>query len=274
MIQSLADLENARRRYPRIAGRLIPTRTVLTTVLLALAMVSLLEARHASALPPGSVSIVNARINLDAGTITIEGASLGDPHVTLNGWPLDVLPVSTPELIVAALPTGFDPGTEPVSFRVMVASLDKNGQPKFGDQFFDQFEVAIGNSGLQGPRGNDGAAGAPGAMGPQGDIGTAGPEGPAGPQGLQGFPGATGPQGVTGPQGPFGPQGSAGPQGPAGPPAPAPRLGACSTVDIFHTAGWSGCPMSKPMFNGLYRSSFHYLSSIDYAVCCALIPGS
>lgn len=68
-------------------------------------------------------------------------------------------------------------------------------------------ESLIGDTGLQGPAGNDGA------QGPQGPAGNDGAQGPQGPQGPAGNDGAQGPQGPAGNDGPQGPQGPAGNDG-------------------------------------------------------------
>ena len=70
-----------------------------------------------------------------------------------------------------------------------------------------------GEQGIQGERGPQGPKGDTGATGPQGskgDTGAVGPQGERGPQGEQGIQGATGATGATGPQGPQGVQGVAG----------------------------------------------------------------
>jgi hypothetical protein len=117
--------------------------------------------------------ISNARVDLAAYTVTIEGTDFGTaPLVTFDTMPVAVW-TATPTLIVAELP-------------VAVAGsylLTVSPGPDYKVQ--TTFEVAI----LSGD-------GVPGPPGPEGPMGPAGPTGPAGP---------------AGPMGPMGPQGPAGP---------------------------------------------------------------
>ena len=73
-----------------------------------------------------------------------------------------------------------------------------------------------GDTGLQGPQGEQGPTGATGPQGPKGDTGATGATGPRGPQGIQGQKGDTGATGPQGKQGIQGEQGPAGPQGATG----------------------------------------------------------
>jgi hypothetical protein len=118
--------------------------------------------------------ISNARVDLAAFTITIEGTDFGTaPLVTFDTMPVGVWTAS-PTLIVAELPAAVIPG----SYLLTVS-------PGPDYKVLTTFEVAI----LSGD-------GVPGPPGPEGPIGPAGPTGPAGP---------AGPMGPVGPQGPAGP---------------------------------------------------------------------
>jgi len=108
---------------------------------------------------PPQLTIVSAKADSAAGTLTIDGAAFGDgkPVVTLNGMPLDVV-TSTPSEILASLPSGLDPGT----YLLTVSRGPATTQ-------FDSFNLTLGAVGPQGPAG---ATGATGATGPQGPPGT------------------------------------------------------------------------------------------------------
>ena len=98
-----------------------------------------------------------------------------------------------------------------------------------------------GETGPQGPQGEQGPAGETGPQGPQGEQGPAGETGPQGPQGEQGPAGETGPQGPQGEQGPAGetgpqgPQGEQGPAGETGPQGPQGEQGPAGTPLIIET---------------------------------------
>ena len=75
---------------------------------------------------------------------------------------------------------------------------------------------AKGDTGPQGPQGEQGPKGDTGPQGPKGDTGAQGDTGPQGPKGDTGAAGAQGPKGDTGAQGETGPQGPKGDTGAAG----------------------------------------------------------
>ncbi|XOV86554.1 MAG: hypothetical protein ACFHX7_16495 [Pseudomonadota bacterium] len=81
----------------------------------------------------------------------------------------------------------------------------------------DEIDITIGETGLQGPPGEQGPIGEQGPQGPTGQQGPVGEQGPQGPTGQQGPVGEQGPQGPTGQQGPVGEQGPQGPTGQQGP---------------------------------------------------------
>jgi hypothetical protein len=146
----------------------------------------------ASAQPQQRLIVNRVEVDEPAGQMRVFGVEFGDdePEVALEGVPAVVVS-HTPTEIVIETPAGTSPGT----YLLTVA------QPFGGRPFRDEFNVAFGAEGPQGP---------PGATGPQGLQGPVGPQGIQGPPGL---PGATGPQGSPGPPGPQGLQ------GPPGPPA-------------------------------------------------------
>ena len=92
-------------------------------------------------------------------------------------------------------------------------------------------KVLIGN--IRGPKGDTGAQGPQGEQGPTGATGTQGPQGPKGDTGPQGPQGIQGPKGDTGETGPQGPQGIQGEQGPAGP------QGATGASMRYISGGWN-----------------------------------
>jgi len=108
---------------------------------------------------PPQLVIVSAKADAGAGTLIIDGSAFGDgtPAVTLNGMPLTVV-TSTPNEILASLPSGLDPGT----YLLTVSRGPATTQ-------FDSFNLTLGAVGPQGPAG---ATGATGATGPQGPPGT------------------------------------------------------------------------------------------------------
>ena len=128
------------------------------------------------------------------GLLRISGFNFGAvaPSITLGGRVLRVVSVTSTG-VDAVLPE-MAPGSYLLTLTVGTGGSQRN----------DEFWVALGAIGPQGP------AGVAGAVGPQG------PAGPAGATGQQGLAGPTGPQGATGAQGPAGEQGAIGPQGPAG----------------------------------------------------------
>lgn len=270
-------------RHPFPARRVVPAGVMLAAVVAG--MGAQLGAQAPAA---GDLTILATRIDPADRTITIDGMNFGTVLATFNGWPLDVLPVSTTGHIVAQLPAGFDPATSPGSYRLMVLALDKKGKPKLETGSFDQFDLTIGDPGPQGvtgprgPSGLRGEVGLPGAQGPQGDRGIAGPVGPQGPQGdagpagPTGAPGAAGAQGASGIAGATGPVGPMGPQGPAGPPAPAGTAQSCRNINIsatFDRAGWASCPADAPLMQGFYQSNTNWLYGLELLMCCQLGPG-
>lgn len=236
---------------------------------------------------PGALTITNARVSFDQGTVTIQGENFGDPYVTLNGWTLAVLPGSTADVIVARLPTGLTPDAAG-GYRLTVSALHKNGKVKPGAEFYDQLDITIGNAGPDGPKG---------VSGPVGEIGEAGPAGPAGVPGLSGEPGpagmpgpkgesgpvgpigAIGPTGVAGPSGADGAPGATGPMGPRGPigeQGTESSLGACQNVPtMFDVASgrWATCPAGYPVLRGFYRNSQNLTNGLTMLMCCQIGPG-
>ena len=90
-----------------------------------------------------------------------------------------------------------------------------------------------GNTGIQGPTGNQGNQGIQGPTGAQGTD--QGIQGPTGTQGNQGIQGPTGNQGNTGVQGPTGGQGVQGPTGSVGTAGSTTTLGNITTDNIIGT---------------------------------------
>lgn len=263
----------------------MPNRRFVAALLIALMMTGpQVAALAGSALGPANLTIANARVNFTARTITIQGANFGDPLVTLNGWQLAVLPGSTSESIVARLPAGLTPDVAG-SFRLTVSALTKKGKVKPGAEFYDQFDVTIGNagpagmkgdSGPAGPAGEPGPAGAPGPEGPRGEAGPDGPQGPKGLTGPAGAIGTTGPAGLPGPGGATGASGASGPmgpQGPAGPQGPTSTVVICDTFPVPFPASfnvWGSCPASFPVLNGFFRNSRNDVGGIESFVCCRI----
>lgn len=239
------------------------------------------------------LTIVAARVDLAERTITIQGEKFRRPHVTLNGWPLTVLDGGAADRIVVQLPSGIDADAMAGTHRLTVSAMSRRGKPRFGDRFFDEFALTIGNVGRRGAIGDAGMPGLSGEPGPTGPSGPEGPPGepgkigPMGPAGDIGEPGQTGPSGPPGPQGPVGAAGPAGlagpmgPEGPAGPRGAAPTIGECQIVDImisFDGPGAGACPLSHPVLSSIYRSDVtgvfpsHNLSNIESLKCCRLEP--
>jgi hypothetical protein len=239
------------------------------------------------------LTIFAARVDMAERTITIQGERFRRPHVTLNGWPLTVLDGTAADRIVVQLPSGIDAEALAGTHRLTVSAMTRRGKPRFGDRFFDEFALTIGNVGSRGAMGDAGLPGRPGEPGPMGPAGAEGPQGepgkvgPQGPAGDTGEPGPTGPSGPAGPQGPAGATGPAGLAGPMGPPGPAgprgvaPTIGECQIVDImisFDSAGLGACPLSHPVLTSIYRSDVtgifasHNLSNIESLKCCRLEP--
>ena len=98
---------------------------------------------------PTRLVIVSARVDVTAGTLTIDGHDFDDGPltVTLNGMPLAVMSVTASE-IVATLPAGLDPGTYLLTASVGPAVTQ-----------FDSFNVTLGAVGPQGPTGPQGPPG-------------------------------------------------------------------------------------------------------------------
>lgn len=179
-------------------------------------------------------TVQSAAVDLNAGTITINGVDLagrGPLNVTLAGVPLTVQSL-TDTRIVASLGLITAPG----SYRLSV-SEKKSSQ---------QFEVTLGAVGpqglpgpvgIQGPAGPAGASGSTGATGPAGPVGAPGAVGAAGPAGVAG---PIGPAGATGQAGPIGPTGAAGPAGVAGPIGPAGATGKVGPIGPTGATGPTG----------------------------------
>lgn len=98
---------------------------------------------------PTRLVIVSARVDVTAGTLTIDGHDFDDGQltVTLNGMPLVVMSVTASE-IVSTLPAGLDPGTYLLTVSVGPAVTQ-----------FDSFNVTLGAVGPQGPPGSQGPPG-------------------------------------------------------------------------------------------------------------------
>jgi hypothetical protein len=264
----------------------MPNRRFVAALLVTLMLTGPQVPALAGSSGPADLTIANARVNFTARTLTIQGANFGDPLVTLNGWQLAVLPGSTSESIVARLPVGLTPDVAG-SYRVTVSALNKKGKVKPGAEFYDQFDVTIGNAGSAGVKGDDGAAGPKGEPGPVGEPGPSGPRGEAGPDGPQGAKGLTGPAGSIGPIGPAGlpgpagatgPMGASGPMGPqglAGPRGPSSTDVVCETFPVAFTSVnvWGSCPASHPVISGFYRNRNNDLSGLESFLCCRIGPG-
>lgn len=163
------------------------------------------------------------------GLLRITGFNFGSvaPTITLGGRVLRVVAITS---------TGVDaalPDMAPGSY-LLTLSVGSGGS-----QRSDDFWVALGAIGPQGPAGANGAVGPQGLTGP---AGATGQQGPAGPSGLQGVAGAQGPAGPAGPRGPEGPSGANGAPGDAGPQGPA---GAQGPVGPQGPAGSGSTPSTS-----------------------------
>jgi len=127
--------------------------------------------------PAPAAIIVDATGDLQAGTLTLNGANFGAsaPMVTLGGFagPL-VLTSATPTHVVATLPAGVAPGSYLVTLT-----------PPLG--VAEEFWVTLGAQGAVGPQGPQGIPGPPGATGATGATGSTGATGPAGADGVSGL---------------------------------------------------------------------------------------
>ena len=179
------------------------------------------------------------------GLLRITGFNFGGgaPTITLGGRVLRVVAVTS---------TGVDaslPDMAPGSY-LLTLTVGSGGA-----QRSDDFWVALG------------------AIGPQGPTGAIGPQGPAGATGQQGLAGPAGPQGATGAQGPAGPAGAVGPQGPAGPrgsdgaPGPQGATGAQGPIGPQGSPGSAGTA-STFILTGGHHSAVGDPEWIDVTVDC------
>ena len=162
--------------------RIVGAAAVAAVLYLSIGSADMAGQKVAGSKAPPPV-IRNARIDLAANTITIQGLNLGTdtPLVRLDLFDLTVQ-TATSELIVADLFPGMPSGSY---------LLSVSPGPDYNKQVL--FEVAVGLIGAVGPQG---PAGEPGAIGPAGPAGLIGPIGPAGPTGPAGPQGPAGPGGV------------------------------------------------------------------------------
>src|SRR5438552_6809085 len=175
------------------------------------------EANVQPASAPVALVINTATVDQTNNFITITGQNFGStpPVVKLAGIQLVIQSFNpSTQTIVAVLPMVLEPGT----YLITVAAT--NGSTNSAQ--VSEFDVTIGATGPQGPKG---------------DTGATGPQGPTGPIGLQGPKGDTG---AEGPAGPAGPTGATGPQGPAGTLA-LPFNGAFNTNSaVFYVSNFGG----------------------------------
>ena len=180
------NMENGRFKMPVL---------LFGIVLLSTIMVFSFAFAATKATNPAQLKINYIYVDLIGGKISIEGVNFtkakGIPVVTLGDLKLVIESTYTDmdTTLNAKLPSEFAAGDYLLTVTTGSGATD-----------YDEYNLTIGATGLQGPKGDTGATS---PQGLKGDTGTTGLQGP------KGDTGATGP---VGPQGPIGPQGVQGPK--------------------------------------------------------------